>query len=366
MRSLRLFLCGDVMTGRGVDQILPYPCNPVLYEAEVRDARVYVQLAEQINGPIPHPVDFAYVWGDALTELEQAQPDWRIVNLETSITTHEHPWPDKEIHYRMNPRNIECLTAARINCCVLANNHVLDWGHAGLLETLQTLSEVGLAYSGAGKNLKQAQAPAILEIPGKERVLVFGLGSTTSGIPREWSAADDRPGVFLLPDLSEATAEQVAQFMLAHKQPGDVLIASLHWGANWGYDIPDDQVRFAHRLIEAGVDVIHGHSSHHAKGIEVYRNKLILYGCGDFVNDYEGIGSYAWYRGDLAVMYLADLNPDTGELVQLCLVPFQARRLRLTWACADDVRWLAQRLNESSHAFATRLRIQDERHILLG
>jgi poly-gamma-glutamate synthesis protein (capsule biosynthesis protein) len=124
-----VFLSGDVMTGRGIDQVLPHPGNPVLHEPSARDARDYVQLAELRNGPIPQPVDYSYVWGDSLEELQRSEADVRIINLETSITCSEDCWLDKEIHYRMHPRNVGCLTAAGINCCSLANNHVLDWGY---------------------------------------------------------------------------------------------------------------------------------------------------------------------------------------------------------------------------------------------
>src|SRR5690349_19498607 len=126
---IRVFLCGDVMTGRGIDQLLPHPGNPVLYEDHVRDARGYVQLAEIVNGPIPRPVEFEYIWGDALGELQRAGTDVRIINLETSITRDGDPWPNKGIHYRMHPLNAGCIPAARIDCCCLANNHVLDWGY---------------------------------------------------------------------------------------------------------------------------------------------------------------------------------------------------------------------------------------------
>src|SRR5207247_7305278 len=129
--SLRRVLCGDVMTGRGIDQALPHPVNLVLYEPYIRDARAYVDLAEAANGPIQRPVSFDYVWGEALQELERAEVDLRIVNLETAITSAETCWPDKAIHYRMHPLNIGCLTAASISGCALANNHSLDWGRAG-------------------------------------------------------------------------------------------------------------------------------------------------------------------------------------------------------------------------------------------
>ncbi len=256
--SLRLFLCGDVMTGRGIDQALPHPVDPVLYEPYVRDAREYVDLAEKANGPIPRPLSFDYVWGEALQELERAPVDLRIMNLETAITSEETPWPDKGIHYRMHPLNIGCLSTARISACALANNHVLDWGYSGLSETLRSLDAVGIAHSGAGNNAEAAAAPAVLNVADKPRVLLFSFGSTTSGIPREWSATSSRAGVNLLDDLSDATAARVADQMRHLRKPGDLLIASIHWGSNWGYDIPSKQIAFAHRLVEEGVAIVHG------------------------------------------------------------------------------------------------------------
>src|ERR1043166_4600112 len=168
--SLRIFLCGDVMTGRGIDQALRHPVNPVLYEPHVRDAREYVALAEKANGRIPRPLNADYIWGDALRELERAKVDLRIANLETSITSAETPWPYKGIHYRMHPQNIGCLAAAQISACSLANNHVLDWGYDGLSETLKTLDAAGIAHAGAGNDLEEAMQPAVLDTPGRGRL----------------------------------------------------------------------------------------------------------------------------------------------------------------------------------------------------
>ncbi|MBI5445980.1 MAG: CapA family protein, partial [Deltaproteobacteria bacterium] len=172
MPIIRLFLCGDVMTGRGIDQILPHPSPPEIYESWARDAREYVRLAEAANGPIPRPMAFAYIWGDALEELAVRAPDARIINLETSVTRSDAYWPGKGINYRMHPGNLPCLTAARIDCATLANNHVLDWGHAGLLETLEALRAAGVGFAGAGRNRSEARAAAVVSVPGKGR----GLG----------------------------------------------------------------------------------------------------------------------------------------------------------------------------------------------
>jgi poly-gamma-glutamate synthesis protein (capsule biosynthesis protein) len=297
-----LFLCGDVMTGRGVDQILPHPSGSRIFEPYVQDAREYVELAESRHGPIARPVTGSYIWGDGLAELARVAPDVRIVNLETSVTASDDYWRGKGINYRMHPENIESLMAARLDVCSLANNHVLDYGYPGLVDTLETLARVGLKHAGAGRNLTEAQAPAIVALAGGTRVIVFAFGTETSGIPSNWAARADRPGVDLLPDLSEATAARIVERVRQARRERDLVVASIHWGSNWGYDVGSEQVRFAHRLVDGGVDLVHGHSSHHPRPIELYRSRLILYGCGDFINDYEGIEGYEQFRDDLVLM----------------------------------------------------------------
>ncbi len=153
--SFAIFLCGDVMLGRGIDQMMPHPGIPELREPCVRDAREYVELAETRKGPITRPVDFRYPWGEAPAQLDHFGPDFRIINLETSVTTSDNFWSGKEIHYRMHPANIPCLKEAKINCAVLANNHVLDFGYQGLSETLGALAAAGIQTAGAGETLEQ-------------------------------------------------------------------------------------------------------------------------------------------------------------------------------------------------------------------
>ena len=363
-RSLRVFLCGDVMTGRGIDQVLSHSVDSILYEPYVRDAHEYVELAEKAHGPIPRPVNFDYTWGEALQELERASVDLRIINLETAVTSEETPWPDKEIHYRMHPLNIDCLSAVRISACALANNHVLDWGYSGLSETLRNLDKARIAHAGAGNNAEEAAAPAVLNITDKARLLLFSFGSPTSGIPREWSATPSRAGVNLLEEISEASAARVADQMRHYQQPGDLLVASIHWGSNWGYDIPPKQIAFAYRLIEEGVTIVHGHSSHHVKAIEVFKGCLILYGCGDFLTDYEGIGGYEEFRSDLALMYIVELDSSRGELITARLVPMQMRRFRLQCASAADSLWLCDLLNGLGKPFGTSVRLEEDSMML--
>jgi poly-gamma-glutamate capsule biosynthesis protein CapA/YwtB (metallophosphatase superfamily) len=153
--------------------------------------------------------------------------------------------------------------------------------------------------------------------------------------------------------------------MRGHQQPGDLIVASIHWGSNWGYEITREQAVFAHRLIEEGVAIVHGHSSHHVKAIKVFRGRLILYGCGDFLTDYEGISGYETFRGDLALMYLVELDSDNGELIAARLVPMQMRRFRLERASAADARWLCDLLNKLGAKFNTRVKLQNDNSLAL-
>jgi poly-gamma-glutamate capsule biosynthesis protein CapA/YwtB (metallophosphatase superfamily) len=169
-----------------------------------------------------------------------------------------------------------------------------------------------------------------------------------------------RPGVNRIADVSEGTLDSIASQVRATRTPDDLLIASIHWGGNWGYDIPSDQRSLAHGLIDsAGFHLVHGHSSHHAKAMELHRGHLILYGCGDFITDYEGSSGYEEFRGDLSVAYLPSLSP-SGRLVDMEMFVYRLRKFRLEPAPSKDVLWLEQHLNENSAAFGTRLKWSGE------
>jgi poly-gamma-glutamate synthesis protein (capsule biosynthesis protein) len=339
--TVRLMLGGDVMTGRGIDQILPAPGDPAIREdwRGITDARVFVEMARR-RGRIPVARDVSYIWGDLPGIVSERRPDLRIVNLETALTSRGSPWTGKHMHFRMNPENAGTL-AGKFDCCTLANNHVLDWGYEGLTDTLDVLRQVGMASAGAGENKDVAATPAVLEVPGGGRVLVWSVATPYSGVPAAWSATAGRAGVWLVMPGRSAVAWLAAKIS-ARRRVGDIVVLSIHWGGNWGYRMHEVTRRFAHALIDrAGVDVIHGHSSHHVRGIEVYRGKLILYGCGDLINDYEGIDGYDRFRPGLGALYFADIARETGQLRSLKIVPVKIRNMRVNVADKNDVEWIA-------------------------
>jgi poly-gamma-glutamate capsule biosynthesis protein CapA/YwtB (metallophosphatase superfamily) len=359
-RVVSLFLCGDVMLGRGVDQILPHPGDPALRERCIRDARRYVELAESVNGEIPSPVDFAWPWGDALATLTDTAPDLRLINLETSITRADDFASGKAVHYRMSPDNVPCLARLAPDVCALANNHVLDFGRRGLADTLDALRDADLRAVGAGRDQRGAREPALMPTPGGARVVVVSCAMASSGTPPSWASTPDRAGVNFVPDLSKRCAAELIDQVRAVRRAGDLAVVSIHWGTNWGYAVPADQRRFAHQLIDSGADLVYGHSSHHPRPIEIYHDKLVLYGCGDFVDDYEGIGRYEEYRDDLRLMYFASLDQNSGTLTGLRMVALQARKMRLHHASPADSTQLQTILDQISRPFATRVDLEPD------
>jgi poly-gamma-glutamate synthesis protein (capsule biosynthesis protein) len=265
------------------------------------------------------------------------------------------------------PWLVSAFTHTDVSCAVLANNHVLDWAEEGLLETLENLERASIVTAGAGRDIRDAAAPAVLDLRGNGRIIVVAFGFADSGIPTHWAAGSKRPGVNLLPDFSNKTVSAVAAIVGQCKRPGDVVVASVHWGGNWGYEVSADHRRFARLLVDrAGVDLVHGHSSHHPRPLEVYEDRLILYGCGDFLNDYEGIRLYERYRGDLVLMYFPKIDPSTGKLLELEITPLRIRRFRLERSPPEDLEWLHETLNREYQRFGSRVSRTDDGRLVLS
>jgi poly-gamma-glutamate synthesis protein (capsule biosynthesis protein) len=208
---------------------------------------------------------------------------------------------------------------------------------------MQTLRAAGVQFAGAGADSNEAWAPARLPLPGRGQLMLFSFAAKSSGVPSGWSSGMRRAGIALLPDLSVATAAQLAEDIVSRRGPDDRVVVSIHWGDNWGLGVPQAHRDFAHRLIDSrAVEVVHGHSSHHPLPVEVYRSKLILYGCGDLINDCEGTAEHGSLRGDVGCLYIVTLRSGSGRLDTLDIVPLQRRRFRLGTADAAAQEWLGQ------------------------
>ncbi|KAI9661928.1 MAG: hypothetical protein M1821_009168 [Bathelium mastoideum] len=292
-RAFQLIFTGDVMLGRLIDQLLPTHVHEP-------SEQQFVQRIKRSN-PALGNYSISTPWGNVLPLLQSA--DLRLINLETSMTSHDIKWPNKVFNYRMHPANVEVLKTANIDYTSLANNHTLDFGEQGLFETVETLRSANISFAGAGLCSEEAQRPATITISGNvnsghrgHRVNVF----SASDHPSDWA----RVPSFHLIDYSTATKRRLKQLISEHNEATtpSLTVFSVHWGPNYSWQ-PAEEIRdLAHFLIdECGVDIIHGHSSHHVQGIERYKpGKLIIYGCGDFIEDYAVTPDY---RNDLSAVW---------------------------------------------------------------
>jgi poly-gamma-glutamate synthesis protein (capsule biosynthesis protein) len=256
----------------------------------------------------------------------------------------------------MHPDNLPALAALRPDVCALANNHILDFGYQGLTDTVAALARAGIQSAGAGTDLPAARRPAVMPVRDEHRVVIGSVAMTSAGAPESWAASWHRPGVWLIRDPSQRdAADEVAAQMRARTRDGDITIVSVHWGSNWGYAISPSEIAFAHRLIDVGIDIVHGHSSHHPRPIEIYRGKPILYGCGDVIDDYEGIGGHESFRAELRLLYLASTDAASRELVSLQMIPLRVRQMRLERASQADAEWLRTTIEHTSRRFGTRV-----------
>lgn len=232
--------------------------------------------------------DYTYPFLETADILRQG--DVVFANLEEAITSRTHSLTNIKNGGKYVLKNevdsIKGLEFAGFNLVNLANNHILDYYEEGLFDTIEILKEHGIAFSGAGKNLEEAKKPAILEKKGYK----IGLLSYTDmaeiiykGNPQiMFAARENKAGVVKRPITFDDSIKSDIESL---RKEVDILMVSLHWGIEESFEITENQVEFAHNLIDNGVDVILGHHPHQFQGIEIYKGKPIFYSLGNFIFD---------------------------------------------------------------------------------
>jgi poly-gamma-glutamate capsule biosynthesis protein CapA/YwtB (metallophosphatase superfamily) len=309
---MKIALMGDVMLGRLVNEVL---------------------LAEEPD----------YPWGDTLPLLQNA--DLRICNLECVLSNVGRPWSatPKIFHFRSDEKNIHSLLAAQIDIVSIANNHVLDFEEPALLRMLTILDEEEIFHAGAGKNLAQAVQPAICKVKGEK----VGFLALTDNEP-DWEALDQRPGTFYMPiRTNDPRAQGLFKRIQDLRQKVDFVIISAHWGPNWGYKPPREHISFAHALIDAGADLIFGHSGHVFRGIEIYKKHPIIYCAGDFIDDY-AVDEVE--RNDESFIFLLE---KTQHNLRLYLYPTLIDRFQATLAVSPQKEAILNKMQKLCHDLGT-------------
>ena len=209
-------------------------------------------------------------------QAEIQAADYFVTNEEFPFSTRGTPAPDKQFTFRVHPEKVKLMQEMGIDLVTLANNHALDYGRDAMLDTIDTLDRAGIRHVGAGKNLAEARKPAIVELNG--RTFAF-IGATRVYPEADWAAGTDSAGMFSAYDGGAQLAEEVK----AAKQQADYVIAYVHWGIE-REEMPNEvQKSIAHRLVDAGADLVVGAHPHVLQGIEYYQGVPIAYSLGNFV-----------------------------------------------------------------------------------
>jgi poly-gamma-glutamate capsule biosynthesis protein CapA/YwtB (metallophosphatase superfamily) len=317
MASATIALTGDVMLGRHVDEVLA------------------------VRGP-------RYAWGDLLPLLHEA--DLRMINLECALTSHTAEWHNghkKVFYFRADPeRGAATLEVAGVDFAALANNHIGDFGNAGLLETIGVLDRHHIAHAGAGANLAAARMPAVLNAGGLQIAVV-----AFADHPPEWAATPASPGINYVPiAMTPSTLSTVDEVIASTRAVASLVIATFHWGPNMR-ERPSPSFRaFAHHVIEAGADVFWGHSAHVVQGIEIWQGKPILYDTGDFLDDYAVDPEL---RNDLSALFL--LRVSSAGIEGLDLIPVVIADCQVNRAHGEERRWFQHRIKRLCDEFGTAL-----------
>ncbi|MFC6756666.1 MULTISPECIES: CapA family protein [Haloarcula] len=286
------------------------------------------------------------VWDGVLSRLQAL--DALFVNLECALSTRGRPWQRtrRPFHFRADPEwAVPALTAAGVDWATLANNHLLDFEESALLDTLDALSAADIAHSGAGRDEGEAWAPATVAVGD----LTVAFVSATDNTP-EYAAGPDSPGVArtALDDPTEWETLATAVDNALVTDP-DLLVASLHWGPNMTTEVFDHHHEVGHWLLDRGVDVVHGHSAHVFKAIEVADDGLLMYDCGDFVDDYAVDDAL---RNDHSFLFELTVS-DAGTPQDLRLVPVEIRNCAVHLAAGDVARWCREAIRQRSREFGT-------------
>jgi poly-gamma-glutamate synthesis protein (capsule biosynthesis protein) len=308
---LSIGLAGDVMIGRGVD-------------------------------PIITQYGYAYPWGNVLPVLRQA--DINIINLETALTFSNHK-VQKVFNFRATPDKVQTLVEAHITLANLANNHILDYSEEGLVETICALNAAGIQHVGAGMNYDEAARPEII----LKKDVRLGLLGFTDNEP-SWKAGQEKGGTCYINIPKAKDREEALTAIRQLKEITDCVVVSIHWGYNMVEKPSFSFIDFAHQMVDAGADIIHGHSAHIFQAIEAYHQKLILYDTGDFVDDYM---IHEDLRNDRSFLFL--INMHKNEIKELKLVPVVISECQVNLAEEFEYKWSIRRMQQLCAKFGTEI-----------
>lgn len=306
MEDITICFIGDLMLGRYYDD---------------EQSNTFQQKLEHMREKQFSKQSLETVYGNTLQKLSSGC-DLVVGNLETCITANTKR-DQKAFNYRLHPIYSQALKLNERTFFNIANNHIMDYEN-GIQDTVKALQENNIKFSGVLPETKDYKILQTFTIKNK-KIGIFGCADHYE----RWKSSTNKEGIYYVDYDDPISIEKMLDKIKEMRKQVDILIMSIHWGFNYASGINNKFVKFAKQVIISGVDIIHGHSSHHVKCIQHDTDKVIIYGNGDFVNDY---AIDQTYRNDLGMIVKVTINPQNKKKV--CIIPTIIKDRQVAYA--DD------------------------------
>jgi len=338
--------------------------------------------------PLPDAGEFSPGFKDTVARLAEA--DVAFGDLEMPLATAGYP-REKLIAFHGAPELVDDLAVLGFDVLSLANNHSMDYGPEALYETMGGLDRVNVRHLGAGRDRAESGRPVIVEANGAK----VGFLAWSCLLPTGAAASDARPGLSPLHVNSSyevnaftqmeepgnppvvrtwvdpADLAQAVAAIAALRAEVDFLAVSVHWGFGAGEQLAEYQRPVGHAFIDAGADVVLGNHVHAVHGVEVYKDKVILYSPGNFIAQQPREGAS---EAALAVLdemspdgYLARLDVEPGGNYRVEFVPTSTNADGLPEVVSGAARErIAHRLQRLSARLGTEISTVEDRLVVLG
>lgn len=268
-----------------------------------------IMLSRNVAAKIKKFKDFNYPFASSSVFLHSA--DFAFGNLESPITPGPAV-PTGSFTFHADPGAEVALAAANFKILSLANNHLPNYGAAGIADTIKHLDETGIAHAGAGNNLATAGLPAFLEIKGIK--FAFLAYNDSDVVPPGYGASEKRAGTALM-DITKMPAA-----VISAKKQADFVIVSMHSGKEYTEDLSPSQTAFAHAAVDAGAELVLGHHPHVTQRVEKYNDKYIFYSLGNFI--FDQMWSEETRRGVAVKFYFAKNGLVRAEVVPTLIMDY--------------------------------------------
>jgi poly-gamma-glutamate synthesis protein (capsule biosynthesis protein) len=246
--------------------------------------------------------DYAYPFQKIAPVMQDK--DLVLVNLESPLSTH----PRVRGFFRSDPGYAQAMKKVGISMVSLANNHIFDAGEIGFLDTLKHLEDAGIPYTGAGRNFQDARLGKPVQLDGVKFLFLNYTQHCNSGFA---SIAREYPGTLPL------DRQLIIKDVKTARSKADFVFVVLHWGYENQPNVHPEQVKIAHAIIDAGADAIIGHHPHVPHGIEIYKQRPIVYSLGNLI--------FGQAREDWSDNLLAEVVIDQGRIQGLIVYPISGR-----------------------------------------